>query len=222
MRGFLKKILLTVSLLSIITMQVGANILPPPNVELLGDASGLVHIPSDDLFLYYPNMIPGDSIKQTLEVKNKYDYPYKLFMKAKRVSPKEEYDLLEKLELKITYKGETIYEGPTSGKNKLVEDISLGIFEPGQEEELVAEVKLDGPSTGNEYKNKYAEVDWIFTAVRSEEPAKDTTPGKKPSPSKNNSIATGDNGEVLLYSVLAGASLILLLVAIKNKTKVKE
>lgn len=224
MRGFFKKFLLVVSLLSITNIQVGADTLFPPNVELLGDASGLVHIPSDDLFLYYPDMIPGDSIKQTLEIKNKYEHPYKLFMRAKRVSPVEEYDLLEKLDLKIIYKGETIYEGPTSGEDKLVGDISLGTFEPGDEEEFIAEVKLDGPSTGNEYKNKYAQVDWIFTAVRDEDAPTNTTPttsNKKPTSNRNNLVSTGDNNQVLLYSILAGASFILLLVSIKSRTKVK-
>ena len=169
MKSFLRKFLVTVSLLSIITIQVEANTLAPPNVQLLGDANGLVHIPEDDLFLHYPNMLPGDSIKRTLEIKNDYEYPYELFLRAERVSPEEEYDLLNKLELTIKYKDTVIYAGPTSGEYELTDDISLGIFDPGQEETLVAEVLLDGPSTGNEYKNKYAEVDWIFTAIRIED-----------------------------------------------------
>ena len=74
MKSFFRKFLVTISLLSIITIQVEAKTLTPPNVQLLGNASGLVHIPEEDLFLYYPNMLPGDSIKRTLEIKNDYEY----------------------------------------------------------------------------------------------------------------------------------------------------
>ena len=200
MRDILKKVLLSVSLLSIMTIQVGAVTLSPPNVELLGNADGLVHLPEDDLFLYYPNMTPGDNILGTIEIKNEYDHPYELFLRADRVTEKEEYDLLNKLDLKITYKDKVIYAGPTSGEYKLTDDISLGVFEPNQKEVLIAEVSLDGPSTGNEYKNKTAQVDWIFTALRSDEETIKTP------------VKTGDNSIgmaiVLLFSSLVVLSLL--------------
>ena len=222
MKSFLRKFLVTVSLLSIITTQVEANTLTPPNVQLLGNANGLVYIPDDDLFLHSPNMLPGDSIKRTLEIKNHYEYPYELFIRAKRISPEEEYDLLNKLELKITYKDKIIYAGPTSGEYKLTDNISLGVFGPGQEETLEAEVKLDGPSTGNEYKNKSAEVDWIFTAIRSQDI---TNPQVNPptdiNPDEDGGIdppKTGDDS-ILLYIILVCFSLLFLLINRKNNNK---
>ena len=74
MKNFIRKILVVTSLLSIITtIKVDAETLAPPNVELLGNANELVYIPDDDLFLQHPNMIPGDYIRRTLEIKNKHN-----------------------------------------------------------------------------------------------------------------------------------------------------
>ncbi|MFR3498203.1 MAG: LPXTG cell wall anchor domain-containing protein [Paraclostridium bifermentans] len=243
MKSCLRKILVVTSLLSIITtIKVDADTLAPPNVQLLGNANELVYIPDDDLFLQHPNMIPGDYIRRTLEIKNKHKYPYELFLRAERVSPKEEYDLLDKLDLKISYKDEVIYDAAVNGEDKLTKGISLGVFNPGQEENLIAEVKLDGASTGNEYKNKSAQIDWIFTAVRSEDESHDndketvdksdkTNNTNKTDQSPNNlgsdendmrseSPKTGEDG-IFIYVILGLTSILLLLMSRKNKNSKK-
>ena len=220
MKGFIRKILLSVSLLLIMNIQVGAVTLPPPNVQLLGDADGLVNLGEDNMFLYFDNMTPGDSVVGTIEIKNEYEYPYELFFRANRVSETEKYDLLNKLDLKITYKDKVIYAGPTSGENKLTDDISLGIFQPNQKELLTAEVSLDGPSTGNEYKNKTAEVNWIFTALRSNEVDinpeinSDIKPDNKPSSTKP--IKTGDNS-MIVFVILGLVSILVILLSSRKK-----
>ncbi|OXX84990.1 hypothetical protein AVM15_01150 [Paraclostridium benzoelyticum] len=243
MKNFIRKILVVTSLLSIITtIKVDADTLYPPNVELLGNANELVYIPDDDLFLQHPNMIPGDYIRRTLEIKNKHKYPYELFLRAERVSPKEEYDLLDKLDLKISYKDEVIYDEAVNGEDKLIKGISLGVFNPGQEENLIAEVKLDGASTGNEYKNKSAQIDWIFTAVRSEDESnendKETVDksdkvdnidktDKSPNDLESDeddmwseSPKTGEDG-IFIYVILGITSILLLLMSIKSKNSKK-
>ena len=191
MKGFIKTVLITLSLLLIISIKGEASTLTPPNVQLLGNADGLVHISNtEDMFLYRYNMLPGDSVERTLEIKNQYEDSYELFLRAERVSEKEEYDLLDKLDLKITFDDKVIYVGPTSGEYKLTDNISLGTFKTGEEATLFAKVELDGTSTGNEYKNKFAQVNWIFTAVRKD--SKDNTSTDKPSnkPSNGNKPST--------------------------------
>lgn len=243
MKSCLRKILVVTSLLSIITtIKVDADTLAPPNVQLLGNANELVYIPDDDLFLQHPKMMPGDYIRRTLEIKNKHKYPYELFLRAERISPKEEYDLLDKLDLKISYKDEVIYDEAVNGEDKLTKGISLGVFNPGQEENLIAEVKLDGASTGNEYKNKSAQIDWIFTAVRSEEESNnndketvdksdkdDNTDKKDQSPNNlgsheddmwSESPKTGEDG-IFIYVILGITSILLLLMSRKNKNSKK-
>lgn len=156
----------------------------PSNVQLIGDSQGLISIPEDEPFLIKMGMVPGDSVERTMVIQNDYDYAYDLFLRAERVTQKEEFDLLTKLELSV-YDGEKlIYEGPASGEDGMIKDISLGTYEPGDKTELYAVVELDGDSTGNEYKNKYAKVNWIFTAVRAEEPEED--PVKPQTPEKPN------------------------------------
>lgn len=211
MNSFFKKFIVTISLILIITINIEADTITPPNVQLLGKANGLVYIPEDDLFLYYPNILPGNSIKRTLEIKNHYDYPYELKLRAERVSPKEEYDLLDKLELTIIYKDKVIYKGKISGEY----DISLGIFKPGQEETLLAKVELDGPSTGNKYKNKYVQVNWIFTAVRSD--FDQDIDKVEPDIPIIDSPKTGDES-IYMYIILATLS-ILFMVKIDSKNR---
>ena len=82
------------------------------------------------------------------------------------VSKKESYDLLEKIELKVIYDGNCIYDGFVSGQNGLENNIYLGEVKPGESKKLEAFAEFPGKEAGNEYKNKKAQVDWIFTAVK--------------------------------------------------------
>ncbi|MGL4106844.1 hypothetical protein [Clostridium sp. LP20] len=140
----------------------------PPNVKLDGNASGIVYIPEDEPFLMKNNMLPGDRITRTLEIENNYNVPYKLYLRAERVSPEDDQNLLDNLNLVITYNEEVIYDGNATGQDGLSSDIDLGVYKPGERGKLVANVVLDGPSTGNEYKNKHLYVNWVFTAINTQ------------------------------------------------------
>lgn len=203
-----KKIASTTALfLLIFTNKGGATELLPLDVKLIGDARGLVSIPENQPFLQSDNMLPGDVVERNMIIENKYDYPYEVFLRAERVTEKEKYDLLEKLNLSLVYNGKIIYEGPVSGDKGLSNNISLGVVKPGESKILNGKVELDGRATGNEYKNKYGRVDWIFTASRTEA-----------NNSKENRPYTGDTG-VALYVILALVSSGALVVLLKNKKK---
>lgn len=105
--------------------------------------------------------------------------------------------------MKIDYNNNLLYSGNATGEPDLEENISLGKINPGESKELVAEVSLDGPTTGNEYKGKKGDVNWIFTAIRipSEESNQNITVPK-----------TGDSG-VLVYLAISIICLILLLLS---------
>ena len=199
MKNIFKILVLSLSLLLMIGTVGDATELAPPNVELEGNANGIVYIPGDEPFLEFKGMVPGDKIKRRLVLSNKFTDSYEIFIRAERISEKEEYDLLEKLKMKIDYNDGTLHEGDATGEESIKENVSLGKINPGETKELVAEVKLDGQSTGNEYKNKSGEVKWIFTAVRTpseDEPAGVTPPDNNQS--NNNSSSkppqTGDKG----------------------------
>jgi len=220
MKNIFKILILSLSLL-LITGTIGdAAELAPPNVELEGNANGIVYIPGNEPFLEFRGMVPGDKIKRRLVLSNKFTDSYEIFMRAERISEKEEYDLLEKLKMKIDHNDGNLHEGDATGEHSIKENVSLGKINPGESKELVAEVDLDGQSTGNEYKNKSGEVKWIFTAVRT--PREDKPTGGTPpdnNQSNNNSTSkppqTGDNG--ILGYLIAIASCFIVFKVINRK-----
>lgn len=173
-KGVIATVFISVVLnIKVVDLYLQKNI--PSNVILEGNEEGLVFIPSDEAFLWKNNMLPGDTVKRTMIIRNDYDETYEIYMRAERVTTNQENDLFDKLQLTIEYDEQIIYKGLASGEanllmdKNLVNDISLGSVRPGESKILYAEVTLDGPSIGNEYKNKVAQVDWIFTAITHED-----------------------------------------------------
>lgn len=190
MKRLAKVFLLSISLLLMMNTVGDANELAPPNVELLGNANGIVFIPGDQPFLEFNNMLPGDKLKRKLIIENKFTDSYEIYLRAERLSPKEEFDLLERLNMTVKYEDETIHHGDALGEQSLKENILIGTVNPNEKKELIAEVELDGESTGNEYKNKKGEVKWVFTAVRKLAP-----PQPPPNTGGSNGSNQGQAGE---------------------------
>lgn len=228
MKNIFKILILSLSLL-LITGTVGdAAELAPPNVELQGNADGIVFISGDEPFLEFKGMVPGDKIKRRLVLSNKFTDSYEIFIRAERISEKEEYDLLEKLKMKIEYNNSTLHEGNATGAASIKGNVSLGKINPGENKELVAEVELDGQSTGNEYKNKSGEVKWIFTAVRTQGEDENTGGNTSNNNQSNNNLSgtnssskppkTGDNG-ILGYLIVIISCFVVLKVVNRKGSK---
>lgn len=144
------------------------------DLELIGKDIGLVIEPENTKLFDLSNLNPGDTKTAKLTIKNNYRNPFSLYMRAERMGelPGEgEVDLFDILTITVKLRGEVIYEGPI--KNFAVSSIYLGKFNPGSVKELIAEVHLPGPETGNEYQGKSAEVKWIFIAESSSPPPDD-------------------------------------------------
>lgn len=192
-KSFLKKVV-AISLLSLTSIicfepSVAKAVTYTNNITIEGNASGLVTIPDEEWFLKKDNMLPGDSAKGTIKLDNKYDYSYEVFLRAEDTEKKSDSELVNQLLLNINLDGSKIYSGSLHGEDKMVKEISLGVIKPGESKVLDASVILDGNATGNVFKNKYASIEWIFTAVRVEEPKVPTK--------------TGDsNKELLIFSSL--------------------
>ncbi|MBX9186018.1 hypothetical protein [Clostridium sp. K04] len=114
-------------------------------------------------------MMPGDSIQGEIKLVNKYDHPYEIYLRAERITPEEEFDLLKKLTIKINHQDKEIYNGRTEATNGLEENIKICTLNPGETKNIEAVVTLDGSTVGNEYKNKTVEVRWVFTAINIQE-----------------------------------------------------
>ncbi len=138
------------------------------NIIIEGNEGGLITIPDKDEFLVKENMLPGDTVKGEILLQNKYDYPYEIYIRAEDREKKSDVNFLNKLILNINSGEKSIYSGNLTGGEKMSQDIYLGTINPGESITLNASVILDGKSTGNEFKNKYASIDWIFTASRTE------------------------------------------------------
>lgn len=124
--------------------------------------SNNINVNEEKIFLEDLDINPGDSVENTLIIENNYDFAYSLYMSAKRITDEEEYDLLTVIDLEVIFDDEVIYKGPII-KNDSEEKILLGVFQPNSSKTLKAVATLS-ESVGNEYKNKYARVDWIFNA----------------------------------------------------------
>ena len=166
MKNLIKSFLFTMVFLLIIYKPGVASTFATPNVELEGNADGIVFIQGDEPFLWSDNILPGDKLERNILLNNKHKDSYTIFMRAERINKKESYDLLEKIELKVIYDGNCIYDGFVSGQNGLENNIYLGEVKPGESKKLEAFAEFPGKEAGNEYKNKKAQVDWIFTAVK--------------------------------------------------------
>ncbi|HAT4339591.1 TPA: LPXTG cell wall anchor domain-containing protein [Clostridium perfringens] len=238
MKNLIKSFLFTMTFLVIICKPGVASTFATPNIELQGNANGIVFIQGDEPFLWSDNMLPGDKFERSILLNNKYDNSYKIFMRAERVSKKEDYDLLEKTKLKVLYDGNCIYDGAISGQNGLENNIYLGSVEPGECKKLEAFAEFPGSELGNEYKNKKGQVDWIFTAVRvGDEDNENISGGKEINEgnigSNKNNIKdiikkiivpkTGDSSLILYFIIFSLCSIVLLALNnnfIKNKIKI--
>lgn len=239
MKRYFSTFILTILFLLVLTLNGYAVQKAPSNVTLEGNVDGIITFP-EKKFLEHLNMMPGDKEYGVVNIRSYHDKPLELYLRAERVTDKEEYDLLEKIDLKVTYKDKILYEGPVSGENGLKEDIYLGTFNKNESATLLAEIELDGLTTTNEYQGKVFQVDWIFTALtqgeeKPEKPNKPNNPDDKDNPGKttkpssdyknegeNNekrifaSPRTGDNS-ILFYIGLFAISLILIIINRKKK-----
>ncbi|WP_195924012.1 hypothetical protein [Sarcina ventriculi] len=158
MKGYLKVLIISCCFLCF----RGIDVLGVNNSIIKIHMNNNMNINEEKIFLENLDMNPGDEIENTLIIENNYDFAYSLYMSAKRITNEEEYDLLKVIDLKVSFGDELIYKGPIINE-KSEEKILLGVFEPNSSKTFKAVATLrDG--IGDEYKDKYARVDWLFIA----------------------------------------------------------
>jgi len=139
-----------------------------PAFWVIGDDVGLRVDPADaSWFEDVDNLNPGDRKESTVTVKNEGELPFTAAMTMKRLDEPEEIDLLQQLELTVTYRGEVIYQGPMAG---FTETVDLDRIPVGGEADIHFSVYLPGPETGNEYQGTSGTVQLVFTANRIQPP----------------------------------------------------
>ena len=183
-------LLMAVLLVATLALSVSAA---SASITFLGRTKGFEFAPGSlytatDLFTDFKGVMPGDSIKDSITVKNKAtDCGYiKLYMQAmphsanfNPMSPNvasENEDVyamrkfLEQMELEVYYNGTHLYTASLGQLDEATNSMFLGQIRSGKTADLT--VKLNVPiEMGNEFQHRVGEVDWLFTAECYDDPA---------------------------------------------------
>ena len=198
-----KLIMLILSVALILSFAVNAA--AAGNVTYSGDSGKFVFAPGSehsptDLFTDFKSVMPGDTIGQTITVKNDASnkVKVKLYLRALGAH-KESEELLSKLQLSVqTKEGASLFDAPANETAGLTDWVELGTLYSGGVTDLT--VILTVPAElDNTYAGKIGMLDWEFMV---EEFPDDTSPG------------TGDNTNVTNWVVIAVTAAILLVIMI--------
>lgn len=145
------------------------------SVEFNGSAHKLLAVP-DDFFSNFGTAMPGDVFKDSADIQNTTERPAEIFFHTGIVCQREDrMDLLRKLQLMIAMDGKVIYSGNLLAE-ELQEEISLGIFQPGEGGVLDFTVSVPA-ELNNAYALRDAAVKWYFSVYED-----DTEPSATPEP----------------------------------------
>ncbi len=166
-----------------------------------------------DLFSDFKSVMPGDSITQTVTVRNDASnkVKVKIYMRSLGANSGSE-DFLSKLQLSVKKSNDNemayMFDAAANETDELTDWVLLGTLYSGGEVNL--DVKLEVPtSLGNEYAEKIGKLTWEFKVE--ELPIEPSDP-KPPQ--------TGDNSSILVYIIFAVslcATVIFFILLIKRK-----
>ena len=190
------------------------------NVNYSGDAGSFIFAPGSeysptDLFPNFKGVMPGDSLQQTITIKNNASnkVKVKIYIRSLGAQPGSE-EFLSQLKLRVSKSANNnmayMFDAAASEPAQLSGWVCLGTLYSGGTVNL--NVILDVPVTmGNEFQNQIGYLDWEF---KIEEFPKEPT---DPEPPK-----TGDNSKPVLFGTLMGVFGVLLIVLFVLKKRPKE
>ncbi len=204
----IRRVMLVVSCLLVFGF-MGSALAADSSVTYSGSADKFVFLPNTDLFQSFKGVMPGDTLKQSITVKNDTanGVKVKLYLRAEPADEKYR-SFLNQMKLTVVQNGQSVlFSAPASEQGGLSSNVYLGTFYSGADIPLT--VTLSVPlEMGNEFQNGVGVINWVFTA---EELAIEST---DPIPK------TGDEARPEIYLPLAGgltAALLLILFAAKRK-----
>lgn len=165
-----------------------------------------------DLFPNFKDVMPGDTLRQEILVKNDRanNCKIKIYMRALGAHENSE-DFLSQLELTVTKGTDTVlFDAPADQSAQLANWVYLGTLYSGGACELI--VSLDVPvSLDNRFKNAVGYLDWEFAVE--ELPVESTDP-KPPQ--------TGDDSRIQLWTGMLVGSLGLAMILLLGRKKKKN
>ena len=180
------KTIASLVMMLVLLLGIGAPAYADGIVSYQGGAEKFVFLPGSsytdtDLFDGFKGVMPGDTLTQTVEVRNRFlgTGSVKIYLRAvahdEQTNPLSEAvsasgetvatmsDFLSKLYMEVWQGDSCIFTGSPDELDGLKNNVLLGTVARFKSTTLT--VKLQVPAElGNEYANRVGEVDWVFTA----------------------------------------------------------
>ena len=122
------------------------------SITYVNGAEKFVFVPSDDLFDNFKGVMPGDTIEQTITVKNGSSRTVKIFLRAVANENTVMQGFLQQLSMTVKQGDKTLFDASPAELDGLAENVLLGQFAPNTGTDLVVTLKV--PITlGNAYAN---------------------------------------------------------------------
>lgn len=230
----MKKTMKTIAslvMMLVLLLGIGATAYADGTVSYQGGAEKFVFLPGSsytdtDLFDGFKGVMPGDTLTQTVEVRNRFlgTGSVRIYLRAvahdEQTNPLSSAvaasgetvatmsDFLSQLHMEVWQGDKCIYTGSPDELDGLKNNVLLGTIPRFKSTTLT--VKLQVPAElGNEYANRVGEVDWVFTA-------EELDPQGNPK--------TGDTSNLTLWIVvmvvcLAAVAVVAFLILKKKKVK---
>ncbi len=143
-----------------------------PSSLLIGDNEGIKVQNNGEYFVNVTDVMPGKSWYKKLTIQNtEKDVPYSLTLQISPAKVSGILDLSKAIQMKLTYEGKIVYEGPASGindtQNLQQTPLSLGTFASGDKRTFEVEYSLSEKYTSKDFevKNTMENV-WTFSAIK--------------------------------------------------------
>ena len=225
------KTIASLVMMLVLLLGIGAPAYADGTVNYQGGAEKFVFLPGSsytdtDLFDGFKGVMPGDTLTQTVEVRNRFlgTGSVRIYLRAvahdEQTNPLSSAvaasgetvatmsDFLSQLYMEVWQGDKCIYTGSPDELDGLKNNVLLGTIPRFKSTTLT--VKLQVPAElGNEYANRVGEVDWVFTA-------EELDPQGNPK--------TGDTSNLTLWIVvmvvcLAAVAVVAFLILKKKKVK---
>lgn len=134
-------------------------------VNYEGGAEKFVFIPGSeysdsDLFENFKDVLPGDTLTQTIRVQNDTDKQVRIYLRAEPVEDMYE-DFLSQLNMVVECKDKEIFDAEPSKTAQLTNNTLLGTFKKAGSTELTLTLTVPA-EMGNQYMGAIGVVPWTF------------------------------------------------------------